>query len=50
MLTVFAHDEGDGRAAAGLRAYLFSPDAAAYVRREEPAWEVWLQELSVPAE
>jgi len=40
---------GDGKATAGVRAYLFSPDAADYVRREQPAWQAWLQGLSVPA-
>jgi uncharacterized protein YndB with AHSA1/START domain len=49
MLSVFAWDEGGGKATAGVRAYLFSADAADYVRREEPAWQAWLQGLSVPA-
>jgi uncharacterized protein YndB with AHSA1/START domain len=49
MLTLFAYDEGEGRATAGVRAYLFSGDAAEYVQREEPAWHAWLQGLSVPA-
>ncbi len=49
MLSVFAYGQGDGKATAGVRAYLFSADAADYVRREEPAWQAWLQELSVPA-
>jgi len=49
MLSVFAYGGGDGKATAGVRAYLFSADAADYVRREEPAWQAWLQELSVPA-
>ena len=49
MLSVFAYGEGDGKATAGVRAYLFSADAADYVRREEPAWQAWLQGLSVPA-
>ncbi len=48
LLSVFVHDEGDGRAMAGVRAYLFSADAADFVRREEPAWRAWLQELVVP--
>ncbi|MGI8900305.1 MAG: hypothetical protein ACR2HA_05140, partial [Nocardioides sp.] len=48
MLSVFAYSEGDGKATAGVRAYLFSADAADYVRREEPAWQAWLQGLSVP--
>jgi uncharacterized protein YndB with AHSA1/START domain len=49
MLSVFTHGQGEGTATAGVRAYLFSPDAADYVRREEPAWQAWLQGLSVPA-
>jgi uncharacterized protein YndB with AHSA1/START domain len=49
MLSVFAYAEGEGEATAGVRAYLFSADAADYVRNEEPAWRAWLQELSVPA-
>jgi len=49
MLSVFAYGEGDGKATAGVRAYVFSADAADYVRREEPAWRAWLQRLSVPA-
>jgi len=49
MLSGFAWDEGDGNATAGVRAYLFSADAADYVRREEPAWQAWLQGISVPA-
>ena len=46
MLSVFTHGEGSGKATAGARAYLFSADAAEYVRREEPAWQDWLQGLS----
>ncbi|HYP45700.1 MAG TPA: SRPBCC domain-containing protein [Propionibacteriaceae bacterium] len=49
MLSVFAFGQGDDKATAGVRAYLFSADAADYVRREEPAWRAWLQGLSVPA-
>jgi hypothetical protein len=49
MLSVFTFGEGDGKAMAGVRAYLFSADAADYVRREEPAWQAWLQGLIVPA-
>ncbi len=50
MLNVFVFEEGDGKATAGLRAYLFSVDAADYVRREQSAWESWLRELPVRAE
>jgi uncharacterized protein YndB with AHSA1/START domain len=49
MLSVFTFAEADGTAMAGVRAYLFSADAADYVRREEPAWRAWLQGLSVSA-
>ena len=49
MLSVFTFAEGDGKTMAGIRGYLFSPDAAEYVRREEPAWQAWLEGLSVPA-
>jgi uncharacterized protein YndB with AHSA1/START domain len=48
MLSVFTHGESD-ESTAGVRAFLFSPDAADYVRREEPGWQAWLQALSVPA-
>ena len=49
MLSVFTYGEGPGQTTAGVRAYLFSADAADYVRREEPAWQAWLQGLTVPA-
>ncbi len=49
ILSVFAHSEGEAKATAGVRAYLFSPDAAAYVRREEPAWQTWLEGIVVRA-
>ncbi|WP_394252785.1 SRPBCC family protein [Arthrobacter pityocampae] len=47
IFTVFAYGESAGTATAGVRAYLFSADAADYVRREEPAWHAWLQGLEV---
>src|SRR5690606_17034235 len=43
MLSVYAHGEGEDKATAGVRGYLFSADAADYVRREEPAWRAWLE-------
>ena len=49
VLSVGVHDAGEGTTSASVRAHLFSPDAAAYVQREEPAWRDWLQGLSVPA-
>jgi uncharacterized protein YndB with AHSA1/START domain len=47
MLDFFAYGEGNGKTTVGVRAYVFSVDAADYVRREEPAWQTWLQGLSV---
>lgn len=49
MLSIFTYGEGDGTALAGVRAYLFSAAAADYIRREEPAWQTWLQGLTVVA-
>ena len=49
MLNVYSWGMGDGTVTAGVRAYLFSADAAEYVRSEEPAWKAWLQGLSVTA-
>ena len=49
MLSVYVWPDADGGSTAGVRAWLFSPDAAEHVRREEPAWQAWLQDLSVPA-
>lgn len=46
MLSVYVFAEGADQAIAGVRAYLFSADAEDYVRREESAWQVWLQELA----
>ncbi|MFC5677689.1 SRPBCC family protein [Aeromicrobium endophyticum] len=45
LLSIFTHDAGD-RTVAGVRAYLFSPDAAAYVHEQTPAWQAWLDGLS----
>jgi uncharacterized protein YndB with AHSA1/START domain len=49
MLSVSVYGFGDRKAAASVRAYLFSADAADYARREQPVWQAWLEELSVPA-
>jgi hypothetical protein len=49
MLNVYVHGWGDGKSTAGVRAYLFSPDAPDYARREQPAWQTWLQGLFIPA-
>lgn len=47
MLSAFAFGTGEATAIAGVRAYLFSADAADYVRREEPGWRAWVEGLSV---
>jgi uncharacterized protein YndB with AHSA1/START domain len=49
MLTVSAHDMGEGAATVGVHAYLFSADAQDYVRREGPAWQALLDGLTIPA-
>ncbi|HSK56466.1 MAG TPA: hypothetical protein VK908_14510, partial [Jiangellales bacterium] len=49
MLSFYAYGWDDGKATAGVRAYLFSAEAADYARREEPGWRAWLQGLSVAA-
>lgn len=49
MLSVGVHDAGGGATSASVRAHLFSPDAAAYARREQPAWRDWLQGVGVRA-
>ena len=48
IFTLFTHGDGEGSSTVGVRAYLFSADAADWVRREEPGWSAWLQELAVP--
>lgn len=50
MLNAFVFATGDDAVSVGVRAYLFSADAADYVRREEPAWRAWLEGISVPAD
>jgi len=49
MLDVYVWAGEDGASIAGLRAYLFSADATDYARREEPAWQAWLQGLTIRA-
>jgi uncharacterized protein YndB with AHSA1/START domain len=49
MFSLFALGDGDGTAAVGVRAYLFSSDAADFVRTQEPAWQELLQGLPTPA-
>ena len=50
MFSAFVYGEAqgmaEGTATASVRAYLFSTDAADYVRREQPTWQAWLQGLS----
>lgn len=49
LLTVSVHEMDEGQVAAGVRGYLFGPDAAAYAADEQPAWQTWLDGLVVPA-
>ncbi|AEI13476.1 SRPBCC family protein [Cellulomonas gilvus] len=49
MLNAYAHAMGDGQAAVGVRAYLFSAEAAEHVEREQPAWQSWLEDLPRPS-
>ncbi|WP_019135400.1 SRPBCC family protein [Cellulomonas massiliensis] len=48
ILNAYAWADDTGEVTAGVRAYLFSPDAAGYAQREEPAWRAWLDGLTVP--
>src|SRR4029077_11941775 len=48
MLNVFVYGWGDGKATAGVRAYLFSADAGDYVRRGEAGWPGWAHGVSLP--
>lgn len=48
LLQAAVHAMGDDLAMAYVSAYLFSPDAADYVRREQPAWQAWVSGLAVP--
>ncbi len=41
------YDIGNGSSRIGVEGYLFSPDAAGYVEREEPSWRGWLRSLDV---
>lgn len=49
FLTFFAWDGGEGKASASIQGQLFSADAPAFVEREQPAWQAWLQDLAIPA-
>lgn len=46
ILSLFTYSYEEGEAIASVRAYLFSPDAAAYVAGEQPRWEAWLRNLA----
>jgi uncharacterized protein YndB with AHSA1/START domain len=48
LLNVFAYGSDDGPCTVGLRGYLFSDEAVAYIEREQPAWTTWFQDLAVP--
>jgi uncharacterized protein YndB with AHSA1/START domain len=48
FLSIFAYVSGEDQVTALVAGYLFSEDAPAYVKRETPAWQTWLERL--PAE
>ncbi|HEY8548138.1 MAG TPA: SRPBCC domain-containing protein [Acidimicrobiales bacterium] len=43
-----AYEKGDGIVAASVTGYLFSDQAAAYIERERPGWQAWLEALELP--
>ena len=47
MLSASTYSMAEGEATATLRAYLFSADAADYAAGAEPAWQAWLEGLTV---
>ena len=49
FLGFYAYEKGDGQSLAQVSGYLFSAEAPAFVERETPAWQAWLDELAVPA-
>ncbi|MGH9247456.1 MAG: SRPBCC family protein [Acidimicrobiales bacterium] len=49
FLAFFAYDKGDGSSAVSIEVRLFSDDGPAFVERETPAWQAWLEGLDVQA-
>lgn len=49
FLGLLAWDVGDGNIMAAVQGQLFSDRAAGYVRREQPAWQSWVEGLVIPA-
>jgi uncharacterized protein YndB with AHSA1/START domain len=47
LLAINAHGAGADTSQLWLGCYLFSADAPAYVDREQPAWQAWLEGLDV---
>ncbi len=47
ILTLSTYAYHEGEAMANVRAYLFAPDAAAYVASEQSDWEAWLADLPI---
>lgn len=48
FLAFVSFDTGTGETHAMVQGQLFSPDAAAFVEREAPQWQSWLEGLAVP--
>ena len=49
MLSLMAHEMGDGTTRAVVGGYIFSAEAASWVADAEPRWRAWLEQLAVPA-
>jgi uncharacterized protein YndB with AHSA1/START domain len=49
LLALHAYRAGEGTATARVAGYLFSEDAPAYVEREQPGWQTWLERLPADA-
>jgi hypothetical protein len=49
LLAISAFGPGGDTSRLGVTGYLFSAEAPAYVDREQPAWQAWLEGLDVEA-
>jgi uncharacterized protein YndB with AHSA1/START domain len=47
LLAVWAYGSGADTAQLGVTGFLFAADAPAYVEREQPGWQAWLEGLDV---
>jgi uncharacterized protein YndB with AHSA1/START domain len=47
FLALYTYTMSEGTCTAAVQGQLFSDDAAELVRREQPAWQSWLEELTI---